>query len=187
MLTWIQNDLVRRGCRPGHPIVDNPSTRRYDHRGLSIDRLETWCDEYNETLPALNSFILPGGTGLSALLHVARTVTRRAERSAWMAKAHPSPSARCRRGISTGSRTCCSSCRGWPTPMGTCSGSRAARREKPGARGLDHAVGSARAWRGPGFDPGQNAVSAAVQSHFVATRVGCRSRPVVPERRPARS
>ena len=36
-------------------------------------------------LPALNSFVLPGGTPLSALLHVARTVARRAERSAWLA------------------------------------------------------------------------------------------------------
>ena len=48
-----------------------------------IDRLEGWCDEFNEPLPALNSFVLPGGTALSALLHVARTTARRAERSAW--------------------------------------------------------------------------------------------------------
>jgi len=55
-----------------------------------IDRLEAWCDEFNESLPALNSFVLPGGTPLSALLHVARTVARRAERSAWQAvDAHP--------------------------------------------------------------------------------------------------
>jgi cob(I)alamin adenosyltransferase len=45
--------------------------------------LEKWCDEYNEALPALDSFILPGGTPGAALLHVARTVARRAERSAW--------------------------------------------------------------------------------------------------------
>jgi cob(I)alamin adenosyltransferase len=50
-----------------------------------IDRLEAWCDEFNEDLPALNSFVLPGGSPLSALLHVARTVVRRAERSAWAA------------------------------------------------------------------------------------------------------
>ena len=47
--------------------------------------MEAWCDEFNESLPALSSFILPGGTPLSALLHVARTVARRAERSAWRA------------------------------------------------------------------------------------------------------
>lgn len=50
-----------------------------------IDRLEKWCDTYNEPLPKLNSFVLPGGSPLSALLHVARTVVRRAERSAWAA------------------------------------------------------------------------------------------------------
>ena len=55
-----------------------------------VERLEKWCDEYNDELPPLNSFILPGGTALSAFLHVARTVTRRAERSAWIAvKAYP--------------------------------------------------------------------------------------------------
>ena len=62
-----------------------PSTRRCGSPRHYIDRLEQWCDEFNEPLPALNSFILPGGTALSALLHVARTVARRAERSAWRA------------------------------------------------------------------------------------------------------
>ena len=50
-----------------------------------IERLEGWCDEYNEPLETLRSFILPGGSPAAAELHVARTVTRRAERSAWAA------------------------------------------------------------------------------------------------------
>ena len=50
-----------------------------------IDRLEAECDRFNEDLPNLRSFILPGGTRASALLHVARTVTRRAERATWRA------------------------------------------------------------------------------------------------------
>ena len=50
-----------------------------------VDRLEGWCDRYNEDLPALRSFILNGGSPGAALLHVARTVVRRAERSAWAA------------------------------------------------------------------------------------------------------
>ena len=90
VLTWIQNDLFDAGADLATPIVDNPEHPPLRITEAYIGRLETWCDEYNETLPALNSFILPGGTGLSALLHVARTVTRRAERSAWIAaKAHP--------------------------------------------------------------------------------------------------
>jgi cob(I)alamin adenosyltransferase len=48
-----------------------------------IERLEGWCDEFNEHLPRLNSFILPGGTPGAAFLHQARTVSRRAERSGW--------------------------------------------------------------------------------------------------------
>jgi cob(I)alamin adenosyltransferase len=50
-----------------------------------VDRLEGWCDLYNEDLPNLRSFILNGGTPGAALLHVARTVVRRAERAAWAA------------------------------------------------------------------------------------------------------
>jgi cob(I)alamin adenosyltransferase len=53
--------------------------------GEYVTALEQACDEYNEGLETLRSFILPGGTPGAALLHVARTVVRRAERSAWAA------------------------------------------------------------------------------------------------------
>ena len=90
VLTWIQNDLFDAGADLATPVVEHPEYPPLRITESYIERLERWCDEYNEALPALNSFILPGGTGLSALLHVARTVTRRAERSAWIAvKAHP--------------------------------------------------------------------------------------------------
>src|SRR5262245_25092191 len=45
-----------------------------------IDGLEADCDRFNESLPDLKSFVLPGGTAAAAALHVARTVCRRAER-----------------------------------------------------------------------------------------------------------
>ena len=47
----------------------------------AIDFLERVCDAYNESLPALKDFVLPGGTRTAAALHVARTIARRAERS----------------------------------------------------------------------------------------------------------
>ena len=47
-----------------------------------IDRLEADCDRFNAELPELRSFVLPGGSELSARLHVARAVCRRAERDA---------------------------------------------------------------------------------------------------------
>jgi cob(I)alamin adenosyltransferase len=50
-----------------------------------VDRLEGWCDHYNEALAPLRSFILNGGTPAAAHLHVARTVVRRAERAGWAA------------------------------------------------------------------------------------------------------
>lgn len=85
VLRQIQNDLFDAGADLSTPLVENPEYPPLRIQQSYIDRLEKWCDEFNESLPALNSFILPGGTPLSALLHVARTVTRRAERSAWHA------------------------------------------------------------------------------------------------------
>jgi cob(I)alamin adenosyltransferase len=85
VLRQIQNDLFDAGADLSTPVAENP---QYPPLRISqdyIDRLEAWCDQFNEGLAPLNSFILPGGTALSALLHVARTVTRRAERSAWAA------------------------------------------------------------------------------------------------------
>jgi cob(I)alamin adenosyltransferase len=54
-----------------------------------IDRLEADCDRFNEPLPELKSFVLPGGTEFAARLFVARAVCRRAERSAITARASP--------------------------------------------------------------------------------------------------
>ena len=90
VLVQIQNDLFDAGADLSTPVVENPEYPPLRITDPYIERLEAWCDHYNGDLPALNSFILPGGTALSALLHVARTVTRRAERSAWIAvKAYP--------------------------------------------------------------------------------------------------
>jgi cob(I)alamin adenosyltransferase len=90
VLRQVQNDLFDAGADLSTPVVDNPKHPPLRITQSYIDRLEAWCDRYNESLPALNSFVLPGGSPLSALLHVARTVTRRAERSAWAAvEAHP--------------------------------------------------------------------------------------------------
>lgn len=85
VLRWVQNDLFDAGADLSTPVVADP---KYPPLRISqdyIDRLEGWCDGFNEDLPKLDSFILPGGTALSALLHTARTVTRRAERAAWAA------------------------------------------------------------------------------------------------------
>jgi len=85
VLRQVQNDLFDAGADLSTPVVENPAYPALRVTQAYIDRLEGWCDRYNEPLPALNSFVLPGGSPLSALLHVARTVVRRAERSAWAA------------------------------------------------------------------------------------------------------
>ncbi|ORW72200.1 cob(I)yrinic acid a,c-diamide adenosyltransferase [Mycobacterium saskatchewanense] len=85
VLHQIQNELFDAGADLSTPVVENPQYPPLRVTQPYIDRLEGWCDEYNESLSALNSFVLPGGSPLSALLHVARTVVRRAERSAWAA------------------------------------------------------------------------------------------------------
>ncbi|MFI9506673.1 cob(I)yrinic acid a,c-diamide adenosyltransferase [Nocardia sp. NPDC052566] len=90
VLRQVQNDLFDAGADLSTPVVEEPKYPPLRITQPYIDRLEAWCDEFNAELPALNSFILPGGTPLAALLHTARTVSRRAERSAWAAiDAHP--------------------------------------------------------------------------------------------------
>jgi cob(I)alamin adenosyltransferase len=85
LLTRVQNDLFDVGADFCTPVVPDPAYPPLRIEQEYVDRLEGWCDEYNEALPALRSFILNGGTEGAALLHVARTVVRRAERSAWAA------------------------------------------------------------------------------------------------------
>jgi cob(I)alamin adenosyltransferase len=84
-LTQVQNDMFDVGADFATPVVADPEFPPLRVTQEYIDRLEGWCDEYNEPLEKLTSFILPGGTPGAALLHVACTTTRRAERSAWTA------------------------------------------------------------------------------------------------------
>jgi cob(I)alamin adenosyltransferase len=86
-LRQIQNDLFDVGADLATPIVEEPEYPPLRVTERQVERLETWCDEFNEQLEKLSSFILPGGTPAAAYLHVARTVTRRAERSTWAAVA----------------------------------------------------------------------------------------------------
>ena len=83
----IQNELFDVGADPSLPLRAS-----YEYEPLRvtqewIDDLEADCDRFNEGLPTLRSFILPGGGAFSDHLHVARTVARRAERAAWTAVA----------------------------------------------------------------------------------------------------
>ena len=79
----VQNDLFDVGADLATPIVPDPGFPPLRVTAAYTERLEAACDEHNEALPALTSFILPGGTPLAALLHQARVVVRRAERSVW--------------------------------------------------------------------------------------------------------
>lgn len=83
VLRAVQNDLFDLGADLCAPVVPDPKYPPLRITDDYVARLEGWCDDFNERLTTLNSFILPGGTAGAALLHVARTVTRRAERSAW--------------------------------------------------------------------------------------------------------
>ncbi|MEO9325517.1 cob(I)yrinic acid a,c-diamide adenosyltransferase [Nocardioides sp. C4-1] len=85
VLTHVQNDLFDVGADLCTPVVPDPEYPPLRITQDYVDRLEGWCDHYNETLPGLRSFILGGGTVGAAHLHVCRTVVRRAERSAWAA------------------------------------------------------------------------------------------------------
>ncbi len=87
LLTRVQNELFDVGADLSTPVVPEPEWPPLRVEPEYVSRLEEWCDEYNGPLPALRSFILPGGTAGAAALHVCRTVARRAERSAWAAYA----------------------------------------------------------------------------------------------------
>jgi cob(I)alamin adenosyltransferase len=84
VLRHVQNDLFDVGADLCSPIVPDPPYPPLRITEKYVERLEDWCDTFNERLPKLTSFILPGGTPAAALLHTARTVTRRAERGAWL-------------------------------------------------------------------------------------------------------
>ncbi|MBP6798317.1 MAG: cob(I)yrinic acid a,c-diamide adenosyltransferase [Luteimonas sp.] len=73
LLTSIQHQLFDLGgelCIPGHAAIQD----------ADVDLLEAQLDRYNDPLPPLKDFILPGGGEAAARCHVARTVVRRAER-----------------------------------------------------------------------------------------------------------
>jgi cob(I)alamin adenosyltransferase len=75
-LTEIQHDLFDLGgelCIPGTSVI----------KAEQISRLEQALDGFNDALPALKDFILPGGGPAAAACHLARTIVRRAERRVW--------------------------------------------------------------------------------------------------------
>jgi cob(I)alamin adenosyltransferase len=75
-LTQIQHELFDLGGElavPGYRAIQDSH----------IDQLEQCLDRFNEPLPPLKEFILPGGGPAAAACHVARAITRRAERNVW--------------------------------------------------------------------------------------------------------
>ena len=81
MLMRIQNDLFDLGADLSTP--DTGETLAYEPLRIiaaQVTRLEAEIDELNADLDPLRSFVLPGGSGAAAALHIARTVARRAER-----------------------------------------------------------------------------------------------------------
>ena len=82
MLGRIQNELFDLGADLATPLEPPPAWEALRIVESQTERLESEIDWMNESLKALDSFILPGGSPLSAHLHLARTVCRRAEREA---------------------------------------------------------------------------------------------------------
>jgi cob(I)alamin adenosyltransferase len=80
MLGHIQNDLFDLGADLCTPEDGRRSAGALRISAAQVERLEHEIDAMNATLPPLDSFILPGGSAAAAYLHLARTVTRRAER-----------------------------------------------------------------------------------------------------------
>jgi cob(I)alamin adenosyltransferase len=97
LLIRIQNELFDVGADLCTPVTEDPGYPPMRITDSYVTALERECDAHNEGLPVLRSFVLPGGTAGAALLHTARTIVRRAERSTWAAIAahgdavHPLP------------------------------------------------------------------------------------------------
>jgi len=89
VLATVQNEMFDVGADLSNPLRPLAPGDREPLRVTDayVERLETWCDRFGDELPPLRSFILPGGSPAAAQLHVARTVTRRAERAGWAAAA----------------------------------------------------------------------------------------------------
>jgi cob(I)alamin adenosyltransferase len=85
LLVRIQNDLFDVGADLCTPVIDNPGYEQLRVLDSQVAYLEEQIDKYNVDLAELRSFVLPSGTPAAALLHVARTVVRRAERRTWSA------------------------------------------------------------------------------------------------------
>jgi cob(I)alamin adenosyltransferase len=75
----VQNELFDLGADLSVPLEREGRLRVTQGQ---VDALERDCDSFNEALPELKSFVLPGGDEIAALLHVSRTICRRAEREA---------------------------------------------------------------------------------------------------------
>jgi cob(I)alamin adenosyltransferase len=82
-LVEIQHELFDLGgelCIPGHRAITDAHVARLEHA----------LDGFNDALPPLKDFILPGGGPAAAACHLARTITRRAERRVWaLARSEP--------------------------------------------------------------------------------------------------
>src|SRR5262245_31168797 len=85
VLARIQNELFDVGADLCAPVVPDPEFPALRVTEAYVTWLEEQCDRFNAGLQPLRSFVLPGGAPGTALLHVARTTARRAERSAWSA------------------------------------------------------------------------------------------------------
>lgn len=81
LLKRIQNDLFDLGADLSKPFSTKNDINDLRIIKLQVDFLENFIDKYNKNLEPLNSFVLPGGTVISSWFHLARTVTRRAERN----------------------------------------------------------------------------------------------------------
>jgi cob(I)alamin adenosyltransferase len=85
LLIRIQNDMFDVGADLCTPVVDKPEFEPLRVLESQVVFIEEQIDKFNAELKPLKSFVLPSGTPAAALLHVARTVVRRAERSTWHA------------------------------------------------------------------------------------------------------